>query len=353
MAPASPLLPLALDLMGNVNLTIGASVIFTVLNGTIFGITSMQTFLYYNSSQEDGKLLRWTVLGLWILDLFETILFTHSVYNYSTTALMNPLLFATFVWSAGAHVIAGAVSNLLISIIFTYRAASFSKSRWPWFCIGPLAILAFVASFVLGTVQFVWPSILTLEQRFKWLGYVTCSVQAASDVTIMLSVCYVLLKNSRQTRNRNTTSVINKLIFFSVNTCVLTCSTAIAVVITEVLLPRSNIWEGLISLLPKFMLNSLLALLNSREHMRNQMVSKRPISIQLTEDSGTSSGTTSSDRTLSGRNVRVNFGTQQLYSSRKVPDDQVPGRQSYCSSKGITDIENRLSKCTPYPAQRC
>ncbi|KAI0809127.1 hypothetical protein BC629DRAFT_1590208 [Irpex lacteus] len=318
MAPASPLLPIALDLMGNVNLTIGASVIFTVINGTIFGITSMQTFLYFNAAHRDSAVLRWTICGLWLLDLFETVLFTHSVYNYSTSALINPILFATFVWSAGAHVIAGAVSNLLISVVFTWRVWNFSKSLWPWFLIGPLAVFSFGSSIALAAIEFTHTSILVLEQRFKWLGYLSCSVQSASDVAIMVSVCAVLLKN--RSRNRSTNSVINKLIFFSVNTCILSCSTSIAVIITEVLLPRSNIWEGLVALLPKFMLNSLLALLNSREHMRNQMVSNKPVSIQLSQDRSIGGSVVSSDRTVSARNFRVNI---DLFGSRKTSSDQI------------------------------
>ena len=67
------------------------------------------------------------------------------------------------------------------------------------------------------------------------------------------------------------------------------------------------------------MLNSLLALLNSRGRMRNQMASTRPVSIGLSLDKGTSSGTASSDHTLSNRNAQVNFDVHKSY----VPNSEV------------------------------
>ncbi len=102
----------------------------------MFGITSAQTLVYFNAPRKDTAVMKWAVssvhidhLGvtdhsqpfqifiLWyvkfstisaschnkrfyirLVDLLETILYTHSAYQYTVTALINPVLFYTFVW---------------------------------------------------------------------------------------------------------------------------------------------------------------------------------------------------------------------------------------------------------------
>ncbi|KAI0809047.1 hypothetical protein BC629DRAFT_1083311 [Irpex lacteus] len=285
MAPTSPLLPIALELLGNLNLTIGASVIFTVMNGCMFGITSVQTLLFFNASHRDSRWMRHLIFFLWVLDLLETVLFMHAVYSYTTLALINPLIFAVFVWSGGTHLITGAISNLLVSGIFTHRIARLTKSSWPWFIIGPLAVLACAGQTALVIFDFTHPSIFYLEKHFRWLGYVSISIQAASDISIMITLCSTLLRSRNGIKRTN--SIINKLIFFSINTCILTCSTAVAIIVTVAVFPKSYIWEGLVALLPKFMFNSLLASLNSRENVHKQPMSEGPVSIHFAHDQDT------------------------------------------------------------------
>ncbi len=67
------------------------------------------------------------------------------------------------------------------------------------------------------------------------------------------------------------------------------------------------------------MLNSLLALLNSRDHMRNKMLSDEVVSIQLahvSQDRGIPSG----DRSISGRNIQMDM---DVFGSHKVSHDKV------------------------------
>ncbi len=84
------------------------------------------------------------------------------------------------------------------------------------------------------------------------------------------------------------------------------------------------------------MLNSLLALLNSREHMRNQMVSNKPVSIQLSQDRSIGGSVVSSDRTVSARNFRVNI---DLFGSRKTSSDQI----QVCTSVSDSAIDSKTN----------
>ncbi|KAI0809126.1 hypothetical protein BC629DRAFT_1590207 [Irpex lacteus] len=323
MAPVSPSLTSVLDSMGNINLTLGATVIFAVLNGIMFGITSAQTLVYFNAPRKDTAVMKWAIFILWLVDLLETILYTHSAYQYTVTALINPVLFYTFVWSSGAYVIAGSFSLALIDVIFTYRVWIFSRSSWPWLINGSLAVTSFVSTVVFVQHSFTTPNELVFGQRFKALGFVSAISQAVSDVSIMISVCYVLFRSHTQFKRHVTSSIVNKLIFFSINTCLLSCVIIVLVIVIQQLVPQSSIWQGFIVLHPKCMLNSLLALLNSRDHMRNKMLSDEVVSIQLahvSQDRGIPNSATSGDRSISGRNIQMDM---DVFGSHKVSHDKV------------------------------
>ncbi|KAI0706232.1 hypothetical protein BC835DRAFT_18774 [Cytidiella melzeri] len=259
---ASPLLPYALALLGDINLTFGASVIFGILNGIIFGIGCAQTLLYFHFPHRDKELFKRTIFVLWTLDMVETMLYSMSVYRFTTTALTNPTLFATLGWYTGALLLAGAASTQVMTFVFTYRTWRFSKSFWPWFIVLPTSVVAFGGSIALSAISFLDPSISTLQKRFNWLGYTTCS----------------------------------------------------STLVVEALLPNTYIWEGLASLVPKLMFNSLLALLNSREHIRNKMATDTLLSIHVTQDIGRE--TAPADPSLN-RNVRVNLDVESSYDSDK------------------------------------
>ncbi|KAN0129778.1 hypothetical protein V8E53_012443 [Lactarius tabidus] len=67
-----------------------------------------------------------------------------------------------------------------------------------------------------------------------------------------------------------TDSMITSLMVYSINSGLLTSLLAVAMTITFVLLPSSLIWVGLYWLMSKCYVNSFLAMLNSRDHVRNR-----------------------------------------------------------------------------------
>ncbi|KAI0337293.1 hypothetical protein BDW22DRAFT_1364274 [Trametopsis cervina] len=126
------------------------------------------------------------------------------------------------------------------------------------------------------------PDFGDLRRHVAWMFYVTFSLQAFADIAIMVSLCTILLR--QHSTVRKTRSVIGLLVFYSVNTCLLTSSIGVAAVVTNAVLPNKFYWQGLTVMLPKLMLNSLLAMLNTRDSMRKKMMpTTGALSIHLTQ----------------------------------------------------------------------
>ncbi|KAI0769517.1 hypothetical protein BC629DRAFT_1595841 [Irpex lacteus] len=275
-----PSVPLEAILAGmNIDLTLGVVLIFGLLSVMLYGITSVQTFIYFTSDPRDGRAIKTTMFILWILDTLETALLSHVVYTYCIKALLHPVLWTQVGWTDATHFMLMILSDSIITVIFVNRIWKLERKIWSLIAILPPTTLVFVGGQVIGVFVLVLKDFEKLRHRIAWLYYTVFALQAFSDIAIMVSLCLALLK--RQSKIRKSHSVIRMLILFSVNTCVLTSSVGIAALLTNALSPSTFFWQGLDGILPKLMLNSLLAVLNSRDLMRSKAASDSPVSIHL------------------------------------------------------------------------
>ncbi|PBK84125.1 hypothetical protein ARMGADRAFT_1067433 [Armillaria gallica] len=62
--------------------TIGALYIGATIAAILFGITNLQTVIYYKKYPHDWWLFRYSVALLWVLDALHVALSTHALYVY-------------------------------------------------------------------------------------------------------------------------------------------------------------------------------------------------------------------------------------------------------------------------------
>ncbi|KAI0641751.1 hypothetical protein C8Q79DRAFT_291347 [Trametes meyenii] len=65
--------------------TLGAAFLGHSASMLLYGVTSMQTYIYYRRSQNDGRVLKLSVLVLWFLDSLHAALITAALYWYCVT----------------------------------------------------------------------------------------------------------------------------------------------------------------------------------------------------------------------------------------------------------------------------
>jgi len=107
------------------------------------------------------------------------------------------------------------------------------------------------------------------DARCRWIWYATFCSRALVDITIAAVLCFILWKS--RTDFQRTNSLVRILMLYTINTGTLTASVAIIVVATFAALPNTFVSFSAAVLLPKLMLNSLLAFLNSRESLRKKV----------------------------------------------------------------------------------
>ncbi|OBZ76582.1 hypothetical protein A0H81_03510 [Grifola frondosa] len=145
--------------------------------------------------------------------------------------------------------------------------------------------------------------------NIAWVLYLSFSAGLAADIIVAVSLCCLLAKHRtgfKRSAFLSTDSIIRVLMLYSINTCVLTTVFAFCCLITVwpfpfpppssssispnpqfIMMPDELICLGFYFVLPKLYLNSFLAMLNSRKHMREIGSSTPVMSIPLSAMSGT------------------------------------------------------------------
>ncbi|KAF5367211.1 hypothetical protein D9757_012212 [Collybiopsis confluens] len=78
------------ELIAGVKESLATILIGFTLATILYGITVIQTYLYYKSYPKDQIWLKLFVAALWILDTLTTILVAHSIYTYTVLDFGDP-----------------------------------------------------------------------------------------------------------------------------------------------------------------------------------------------------------------------------------------------------------------------
>ncbi|KAK0243672.1 hypothetical protein EDD85DRAFT_976457 [Armillaria nabsnona] len=305
--------------------TLGALYVGTTIAAILFGITNLQTLLYYKRYPDDLWIYRYsvcrcsfrTVLRFLaedddpgsdalvclshscqeittyidrVLDAFHVALSTHMLYFYMVDMygdLVGALGYP--VWSFRLQLVINVLIVLYVQGLYAIRiwklGHHFGKIL-PWLVFLAIAIsldvnssLALIALTRLPVLVYDIYVIVTLPS-FYARGvpiYFYCSTIVVADLTIALMMCYYLHK-SRSAMNFSTTLTpmllhMMRLILVS---GLATSACSLLTLIAFIMWPESLIFMGIDFILPKLYINSLLAMFNHRHKHRSNKSSDEP-----------------------------------------------------------------------------
>ncbi|KJA27688.1 hypothetical protein HYPSUDRAFT_868696 [Hypholoma sublateritium FD-334 SS-4] len=235
-----------------------------MVNWILFGILSMQFYLYYIAFPKDHRALKFIVCAQLLLETAQTGMFTHDIIQHFTLGYTDPagLNEVGTLWLSITLVIG------LIAFInqgfYCYRIGVLTKSKYAVVLISMLS-LAQLAAAIAITVQEQPVKMLTtlLSQNTTltaigiWGG---CSL--ACNIVIAVIMTYHL--KTRDTGFQNTHNILIRLIILSIETgCVTALSTGIPLVLVYLPGPPPY-YTAAGALVSKTYSNSMMAILNSR-----------------------------------------------------------------------------------------
>lgn len=251
--------------------TIGALQIGVIFAIFLFGIITLQTYLYFRRfSASDPWMLKALVGVVWILELLHTIGICYELYHSTITLFGQPQRLFRFPILGGITLVGGLIT-LITQCFFSLRVWRALPNPYSYigvFCMA-IAVAHWVGSIVLSARLLIAPTM----GAFKWYWLVTCLLVASVvvDLIITVSMLYYLI-NQRKNALKRVARLLDQLVAYTIRTGVLTSIIALGVAICFQVMSSNLIWLALYTFLAKLYSNSLLSALNERQHLRRRMV---------------------------------------------------------------------------------
>ncbi|PBK63023.1 hypothetical protein ARMSODRAFT_1088812 [Armillaria solidipes] len=252
--------------------TLGALYVGTTIAAILFGITNLQTLIYYKRYPDDLRIYRYSVAILWVLDAFHVALSTHMLYFYMVDMygdLVGALGYP--VWSFRLQLVINVLIVLYVQGLYAIRiwklGHHFGKIL-PWLVFLSIAISLGAGIFLVYDIY----AIVTLPSVYAHGVpiYLYCSTIVVADLTIAPMMCYYLHKSrSGMHFSKTLTPMLVHLMRLILVSGLATSACSLLTLIAFIMWPESLIFMGIDFILPKLYINSLLAMFNHRRKHRS------------------------------------------------------------------------------------
>ncbi|KIJ98747.1 hypothetical protein K443DRAFT_680496 [Laccaria amethystina LaAM-08-1] len=249
--------------MGPLESTIGfllSGVLFTTF---MFGIVTVQTYIYFSTFRNDRRILKWLISLIWFLELGTMLCISIGTYTIFVTNFGHPERLARNPDPMNSAVLVGGLVDHLVKAIFIYRLYRFSSKLLICIALWGLSLFLF-SIIIISTTRALRPGPLKPRSEiFEWLLSVTFLGSAVQDLCIAGSMCYYL-RGQRRGLTKSTTLLLDKLFAYSIQTGLATSLVAVAAAVSFLSMREIYVWMMFYMLMHTFFSNALLSSLNNR-----------------------------------------------------------------------------------------
>ncbi|KAH9171886.1 hypothetical protein EDB89DRAFT_2243248 [Lactarius sanguifluus] len=275
--------------VADVRNSLGMAFIGLLISTTLYGLTILQTWVYFwNYQKRDPKALKFFIIFIVVLDTIGIILCAYMVYWYLVLNFGNVESLDYISWALSVQIATGAVTGAALQFFYARRVYLMSQS-----IICPIIIVVLVAiSLSFAMLSLAKNFAIKRFSRYSsalWGPCVGVGAVAASELVIAASMCWSLYR--KRTGFAKTDSIVMTLMAYSINTGLVTSLLGTAAIISVrnfglslpllrfsyfmnyyqlVVSPFSMIWLALCWVMCQCGINSMLALLNSRDYIRGR-----------------------------------------------------------------------------------
>jgi len=243
----------------------GAAFIGVVVAASLWGVSCMQVWYYYETYLKDPWQLKLLVAAVLTFDTIHQLLITHTIYIYLVSNFAIVVDLGKIVWSLIVEVLFNGFTALLVQCFMTSRIWRLSNKNY--LLTGTVFALV-IAEFVCVIIYVVKALQITTFVELtalKHLSMVVNVLAAAGDVLIAIVLCIMLQKS--RTGFKRTDTMIKKLIIFTMNTGLTTSICAVASLISIIAAPTSFIYIAFYFNLGRCYTNSFMVTLNVRQRI--------------------------------------------------------------------------------------
>jgi len=268
--------------MSSLALTLGALEVGILLSSVLFGVVTVQAFLYTERNFKDPLWLRIVVGIVLLLETIQTIftwvlLYSLTVTNYGKS---DTIIETHQIWTLPVALICSSLIGAIVQNFFGYRVRVFSGRLLIPIMVWIGGILR--VAFAIMLVDFILSSetLPQFLQRYHWAVTIELVLPAVVDVLNTSTLCFYLSR--RRTGYKPTQRMVDQLMIFAIETGLLTSLCAVAQVICSFVLSDNLVLFALLIIYPKLFSTSFFTSLNRRKSLRQ--TDSEPVHVWSTGD---------------------------------------------------------------------
>jgi len=239
----------------------------------LFGILTVQLYLYHLSFPRDAKYIKCLVYSVFILDLASTVMCVADAYHWFASGFENIAALNDIFLSGFDTPMIGAFLAAIVQCFYCYRLWTLNKYTLPiCILIVMIAIAQVVAGIYGAVIAHIAGTFSVASAKGLPAAYVVFVGAAAADILIAVTMT-ILLTRSRKKTHVKTDFIIRRIINLTVETNLLSSTLAVLTVILLVGVPGTNYFTAPSIILGRVYSNSLLLLLNNRKFISNNVSS--------------------------------------------------------------------------------
>ncbi|KAI0731002.1 hypothetical protein C8Q76DRAFT_717133 [Earliella scabrosa] len=239
------------------------------ITGAIFGLACAQTGFYLRHYwAQDRALLRSIVSIVWTADCLHLGLYSYTIYYYLVFKHNDFFGQLQLPWTTLAQMIVNTTLVATVQFFYVLRVWSLCKHL----AVIGFLILIVVANWAVGVLLMIKSKMATSVAaliELKDYNTATSSLLAFTDIAITTTLV-VLLVTSRTSGSRSK-RLISRLVFYTINTGLMTSICAFLSLITNLMKGDTNLYVLFSYLGASLYTVSMIASLNAREGLRNHM----------------------------------------------------------------------------------
>ncbi|THU97153.1 hypothetical protein K435DRAFT_778185 [Dendrothele bispora CBS 962.96] len=246
-----------------------------------YGVSLLQTYMYYLKYTRDTIWMKLLVLFITILGTVQIGLICTTIYTYLVISYTNPSILAGGLWSVYIGVILGYIVCVIIQTFFAKMIYHLTSGVKRYLLVTGFAVFI-ISEFAFGICWVVMEfKSATLAQLVPWVSKLLVPLRIlrmVSDGTTTLSLCLILFDANVQFKP--SVKLIRTIIIYAINRFILTTIVGCVQTILMLVDPHSISALSIEFIAVHLYINSFLAALNARNRIRgaNHRVSSSYIS---------------------------------------------------------------------------
>ncbi|KAJ8469276.1 hypothetical protein ONZ45_g16942 [Pleurotus djamor] len=249
--------------------SVAAMEIGIVASSFLFGIVTLQAWIYFSSYPKDRKRLKALAAALWLLEFAHMICVGHLLYEgtIGTYKDQQHLMFENPPADIDLAILFSGMTGCLVQAYFADRVRRFTKRLWLPIFLWFLIFLTMLGTIAVCIVSFT-SGLQNFTENWGWVSTASWVLSAVIDSTIACCLAWALLRH-RQSALQFSHNLIDKIILMTISTGALTSVFDIVTAICFLVMPYKLIYLGLYICIARIYANSFYVSLNARNGFRH------------------------------------------------------------------------------------